>query len=235
MFERTAELYDLFYAWKDYRAEAGRLRDIIRARSPGATTVLDVACGTGAHLAHLREWFEAEGIDLDPGLLNVAASRLPNVPLHRGDMRDFQLGRSFDAVTCLFSSIGYVQTLDGLGQAIETMSRHLAADGVLVVEPWFSPSTFDPTHVARPIVVDRPDLQAVRMNGSRVEDGRSFLDFHYLIARPGSFEHLTETHVLGLFTDEDYRSAFAAAGLTAEHDPEGLIGRGLWIGQRASA
>jgi hypothetical protein len=36
---------------------------------------------------------------------------------------------------------------------------------------------------------------------------------------------------MALFTDEEYRQAFDAAGLSVEHDPEGLIGRGLYIAQ----
>jgi len=35
-----------------------------------------------------------------------------------------------------------------------------------------------------------------------------------------------------MFTDEEYRSAFEDAGLKGEHDIDGLMGRGLWIGQR---
>jgi SAM-dependent methyltransferase len=232
MFDKSAELYDLFYDWKDYRAESEKVRQLVTARHANARTLLDVACGTGSHLVHLREWFAVEGLDIDPGLLKVAARRLPDIPLHHADMRDFDLGRAFDVVTCLFSSIGYVETTAGLSRAVQTMARHLAASGVLIVEPWLTPDTFDPNRLGRVVLGERPDLQAVRMNGSRVEGNRSILDFHYLVARPGSVEHLTETHTLGLFTDDEYRSAFEEADLTVEHDTDGLMGRGLWIAQR---
>ncbi len=232
MFTGTAELYDRFYESKDYRGEAERVRDIVLDRRPEARTLLDVACGTGAHLAHLADSFEVDGIDLDDALLRLATRRLPSVPLHRADMRDFNLGRRFDAVTCLFSSIGYVETPDGLRRAIEAMARHLEPGGVLVVEPWITPQRFDPTVMARPIMIEAPDLQAVRLNASRVDGRRSILEFHYLVARPGSIEHLIEEHVLGLFTDDEMREATACAGLQVEHDSEGLSGRGLWIGIR---
>lgn len=229
MFDKSAELYDLFYDWKDYRGEAEKVHRIASARSSDARTLLDVACGTGSHLVHLRDWYEVEGLDLNADLLRVAARRLPGVPLHTADMRDFDLGRRFDVVTCLFSSIGYVETLEGLSLAFQAMARHLAPSGLLILEPWLSPDTFDPSYLGRVSVAERPDLQAVRLNGSRVAGNRSILDFHYLVARPGTVEHLTETHTLGLFTDDEYRSALERVGLAVEHDTEGLMGRGLWI------
>ena len=103
MFTRSARIYDAVYAWKDYPREAALVHELVQARRPGAATLLDVACGTGAHLAELRRWYRCEGLDLDPNLLAVARERLPDVPLHEGDMRDFELGRRFDAVTCLLS------------------------------------------------------------------------------------------------------------------------------------
>jgi len=233
MYTETAELYDLFYEWKDYPGEAEKLRTVIEARLAGARTLLDVACGTGRHLQHLRPWYEVEGVDLDAGLLTVAREKLPDVQFHAADMRDFDLGRQFDVVTCLFGSIGYVQRADGLRAAVAAMTRHVTPGGLLIVEPWLSPSTFDPNHRSGVMTVERDDLIAVRMNDSRVEGRLSIMDFHYLVARPGTpLEHLVETHALGLFTDAEYRAAFEAVGLAADRDPVGLMGRGLWIGRR---
>lgn len=64
---------------------------------------------------------------------------MPNIPLHEADMRTFDLGRTFDVVTCLFSSIGYFTELDDMQAAIGNMASHLAPGGVLIVEPWIHP------------------------------------------------------------------------------------------------
>ncbi len=233
MFRKTAELYDLFYSWKDYDAEAARLRAEVGRRVPDARTLLDVACGTGTHLERFRAWYEVEGLDRDAGLLEAARERLgTEVPLHEGDMRDFQLDREFDVVTCLFSSIGYVRSIRGLQRAVTAMARHVRPGGLLLIEPWFSPDTWDEGHLARPMVVEGNGFNAVRTNATRLVGRRTVMEFHYLITRPDRVEHRRETHDMGLFTLAEYRAALQQAGLAAHHDPEGLMGRGLWIAQR---
>src|SRR5919198_4612710 len=139
MFSRSARIYDAVYSWKDYPREAELVHELVQARKPGAETLLDVACGTGAHLAELRRRYRCEGLDRNADLLAVARERLPDLPLHEGDMRDFDLGRRFDAVTCLFSSIGYLMTVEALEAAVATMAGHLEPGGGLLVEPWLSP------------------------------------------------------------------------------------------------
>lgn len=234
MYDRTADYYDALYSWKDYAAEAATLHEIISTRAPAAASLLDVACGTGHHLEKLRAWYAVEGVDVQPSLLAVARDRLPGVPFHAGDMRTFNLGRQFDVVTCLFSSIGYMQTLEDLLHAIANLAGHLADGGVLIVEPWLTPDRFDPNHLARPLIAEGDDFMVVRTNDSIVEgDGRlSTMNFHYLICRPGTVTHIVETHTLGLFTPDEYQACFEAAGLDAAYDPEGLMGRGLWVAQR---
>jgi SAM-dependent methyltransferase len=228
MFSRSARNYDAIYASiRDYPREAAELDRLIQERRPGARTLLDVACGTGAHLEHLTG-YEVEGLDLDPEMLAVASERLPNVPFHEGDMADFDLGKRFDAVVCMFSSIGYVKTEDRLHSAIASMARHLAPGGLLVVEPWLTPEAWVDGHVSGAFV-DEPELKIARMGLPQREGTVSVLDLEYLVATPNCVERFSERHELGLFTLEQHLAAFRAAGLEADHDPEGPMGRGLYI------
>jgi len=228
MFSRSARIYDAIYASvRDYPREAAELDRLIQERRPGARTLLDVACGTGAHLEHL-EGYGVEGLDLDPEMLAVARERLPDVPFHEGDMAVFALGERFDAVVCMFSSIGYVRTEERLSSAIASMARHLEPGGVLVVEPWLSPDVWMDRHVGA-VFVDDPELKIARMNVAQREGTVSMFEFEYLVGTPDGIERFTERHELGLFTVEQYLQAFRSAGLEAEHDQEGPMGRGLYI------
>jgi SAM-dependent methyltransferase len=233
VFSRSARLYDAIYgSIRDYPREAAELDRLIQERRPGARTLLDVACGTGAHLEHLAGRYDVAGLDLDAEMLAVARERLPQASFHQGDMADFDLGRSFDAVVCMFSSIGYVRTEERLRSALAAMARHLQPGGVLVVEPWLSPDVWEDRHVGG-VFVDEPKLKIARMNAARRDGDVSVVDFHYLVATPAGVEHFTELHELGLFTVEQHLAAFRAAGLEAEHDPEGPMGRGLYVAAAA--
>ncbi len=131
-YEKSARIYDLLYVGtriKDYRAEVAELNRLIEESCPTARTLLDVACGTGAHLAELRRRYEVEGADLSPAMLGVARERLPGVPLHQADMRELDLGRSFDAVICLFSSIGYVTDPSEMRSTVARLALHVAPGG----------------------------------------------------------------------------------------------------------
>jgi SAM-dependent methyltransferase len=229
MFTKSARFYDAIYSFKDYAAEAEKVDALIQERKPGARTLLDVACGTGLHLAHLHERYEVEGLDLDPNLLAIAAERLPGVPLHQGDMTSFDLGRRFDAVVCLFSSIGYAKTVENLERAVTSMANHLEPGGVLVIEPWLTPDVWEDDHLGA-VFVDEPELKIARVNLAEREGRLSRFVFHYLVLTPEGVERFEEPHELSLFTHEEYLAAFRRARLDVEYDAEGLMGRGLYVG-----
>ena len=232
MFSKSAKFYNAIYAsmGKDYAAEAQKVHELIQQhkRSPG-NTLLEVACGTGLHASVLQKFYQVEGLDLDAEMLAVASQNYPEILFHQADMADFDLKKQFDAVTCLFSSIGYVKTKARLNQAVQTMTDHLLPGGVLIVEPWFTPEQWKPGRVSA-LFVDQPDMKISRMNISEVEGSLSFFIFHYTVGTPQGIEYFTERHELGLFTHEEYLEAFQKAELEVIHDPEGLDGRGLYIG-----
>ena len=234
MFSQSAAWYDAFYRTKDYAGEAGRVTTLIRARHPQARTLLDVGCGTGRHLEHFQARFTCAGLDLDAALLAVAQRRLPKVPLVQADMTDFELGRRFEAVTCLFSSIGYVGTVERPRTAIRCMTRHLHPGGVLVLEPWILPEAWI-NGVSLVDVVEDDGRKLVRVATSRRSDATSILRMHYAVAADGEITTVDERHQLGLFTKGEYLQAFADAGLEVTWDPEGLTGRGLVVGVTQSA
>ena len=235
MYARSARVYDALYAtFKDFAAEAEQVHALIQSLKPGARTLLDVACGTGAHLEHLARHYEAEGLDLSPEMLAIARERLPTTELHEADMADFELGRRFDAVVCLFSSIGYARTVERLRASVASMARHLEPGGVLVVEPWFEPGGWRGASGPYSVFVDEPDLKVARVNLSPPAGETVVLEMHHVVGTPEGVESFVERHELGMFTREEYLGAFRAAGLEPEHDPEGLMGRGLYVAVRGA-
>lgn len=235
-----AEIYDAIYIHgkaKDYAADVTAIAELIHARSPQADSLLDVACGTGAHLTHFRnEFARVAGVELSEPMRRAARAKLPGVPIHAGDMRTFDLGVGFDAVTCLFSSIGYLRGVRELETAAGRLAAHLQPGGVLIVEPWFTPGQWRDGHVSH-IVTEVEGRTIVRMGYSSSSGRRtSRMHMHYLIGEPGSgVRHFTDDHVMTLFTADEYEHALASAGLTGISWVGGWVqGRDRLLAQRAA-
>lgn len=229
----TSRHYDKIYAHKDYEAECAVLADRIEQRNPAAETLLDVACGTGRHLEYLKDRFLVCGLDASEEMLRRARLRNPNVLFHCDDMVRFSLGRTVDVVTCLFSSIGYVRTLPRLRAAVRRMADHLNPGGVLLIEPWFAPTTWRSRKVSA-LLIDEPELKVARVSTSRVRGRVSSFDFHYLIGTPDGTNHEVEHHELGLFRPEELVRVAEDVGLSVTYEEQGLTGRGLLIGVRGA-
>ncbi|MDI1461258.1 class I SAM-dependent methyltransferase [Catellatospora sp. KI3] len=211
-----AMAYDLVFGdsvGKSYATEAYDIAELVHQRHPGAASLLDVACGSGLHLSHLRGVFDhVEGLEIAAGMRRRATDRLPGVAVHAGDMRDFRLDRTFSAVTCLFSAIGYAQSVAELRQALDCMAAHLEPGGVLVLEPWYTPDQWTPDTVHTAVARDG-DRQLTGVCHSRQDGHTSIMAMHYLLGEPGTgVRYWTEEHAMTLFTDEQYRDAVREAG-----------------------
>lgn len=236
-YERSAASYDLLHhaRGKDYRREASYVVACVRRHRPEARSILDVACGTGMHLAGFVELgFDAEGVEPAHAMIAEAARRVPGVPVHAGDMRSFRLDRRFDAVVCLFSAIGYMTTVDDLATAVTTMRDHLVEGGVLVVEPWFKPDAWQDGAVFAE-GAEEGTLAVARASRLWREGDVSVIEMHYAVAEPDRTWSFTEMHRMGLFTTATQLEVLRDVGFEVEYEYPGLTDRGLFVAVKAQA
>jgi SAM-dependent methyltransferase len=229
----SAEHYDLLYSQiKDYEAETARLLEVLSVACPSARAVLDVGCGTGRHAQLLTAaGLSVDGLDLEPAFVRIAQARNPGGTYRIGDMTSFQVSTPYDVVLSLFGTIGYARDRAGLEATMRCLAAAVRVGGVVVVEPWLSPSEVVHGRVTVQSAATA-DLAVSRVSRVLVEGGVSVLEFEYLIGRADGIEHIAERHALGLFTESVMIRAFEDAGLRVTRQPGGLIGRGLYVATR---
>lgn len=216
-----AELYDVVFRsrGKDFEAEAVEHTRLIRSRFPAAKTLLDVACGTGAHLATFARIFDhVEGVELTPAMREVAKKRLPQTAVRAGNMLDFDLSRTFDAVTCIGSAVASVESADELTTAISRMAAHVVTGGVLVVEPWWFPGEFIDGYVGSHLAQEG-DRVISRISHSTRQGNRSRIEIKAFVADSTGIKGFADVLSVALFTREQYEAAFRSAGCTVELVP----------------
>ncbi|MFD8493371.1 class I SAM-dependent methyltransferase [Amycolatopsis sp. NPDC059657] len=229
----VAEVWDPVYRGRgrDYVAEAAEVTALIRERKPDAISLLDVACGTGEHLRSFRDHFDrVAGVELSEDMIAVGRVRSPELSLTQGDMRTFDLGTRFDAISCMFSSVGHLDTPAELAVSFKRFAAHLEPGGVVIVEPWWFPSTFLDGYVTGDIV-ETGGRTISRVSHSSLEGGKSRVQIHFTVASPGEgIHHFTESILISLFTQEEHEAAFEEAGFAVEYVEGGPQGRGLFVG-----
>jgi SAM-dependent methyltransferase len=233
VFDASAEFYDTIYgAFKDYDAEATKIANLLRAIDPKYKTVLDVACGTGEHARLLTQaGFSVDGVDINADFVRIARRKNQAGHFVEADMSEFELARRYDVVMCLFSSIGYLRTLDRVASALSRFRNHLRPGGTVIVEPWFEPSVLDPDRGVDQTTGEANGVRVTRSSRLEVERGLSRLHFDYEITDATGTRHVHEVHELGLFTNAELMQAFRASGFDVTYDSVGLINRGLYIGR----
>ena len=200
IYKDLAKYYDKVYNFKNYEKEVLSLKQLIKKYCKNSgKTMLDIACGTGEHLKYIEKDFDCYGIDINKPMLDIAKRKLKRTKLVAGNMTNFKIGKRFDIVTCLFSSIGYVKTYSNLEKTLKNIYNHLSDKGIVVLDFWFNKSNY---FVGLPSMTtyDSPDLKIARLSMSKIKGNISIMEMQYLIAEKNKdIKHFSERHELGLF------------------------------------
>lgn len=231
-FEMSAEYYDIFYSQRRYRDDVAAIETLLKDVLPPDAAVLDVACGSHEHAQYFNPRYQIDGLDNNQTFLDIASAKNRQRPrpggYHLASMDAFVLGRRYDAILCLFSSIGYLPDTAALQNTIQCFSDHLAPGGVILIEPWLAPDAMDSFPAAQ--VVTQRQTSIARIARHRIDGDKLTLWLHYLTSDNAGVQYFVEEHKMSFFSADDYRRAFDAAGLTLEFDPIGLSSaRGLYV------
>ncbi|MEM3484223.1 MAG: class I SAM-dependent methyltransferase [Candidatus Methanomethyliaceae archaeon] len=182
-----ADAYDLLYYDKDYAAECDLIKRIFHDFGQGAIRcVLDLGCGTGNHAIPLAQrGYEVVGVDRSESMLAHARRKAANlqgnnkVIFHRGDIRNVDLKREFDAVLMMFAVLGYQHENADVLSALRTARRHLRPDGLLVFDVWYGPAVLQQRPCQRVKVIPTPEGQILRVASGELDIRHHICTVHF--------------------------------------------------------
>ncbi|RPH94022.1 MAG: class I SAM-dependent methyltransferase [Lysobacterales bacterium] len=230
VFGAYARYYDLLYRDKDYAAEARYVHELIQRHAPGAQSILELGCGTGAHAAEFAGLgYTVHGIDSSEAMLQGAFARrsrlAPEVAerlgFSLGDVRSFRAEQRFDAVTALFHVMSYQTSNEDLAQAISTAATHLAPGGTFVFDFWYGPAVLSDPPVVRVKRLEDSATRVLRIAEPtlRVNENVAEVAYQVLVTdrASGQMEEIRERHAMRYLFAPELTLCLRNVGLEAVH------------------
>jgi SAM-dependent methyltransferase len=237
--------YDLLAAHYDAvtgecAAEAVLLHDIIARRHGQASSLLDLACGTGGITALLASAYQVSGLDISPGMLSVARRKLPGgTRLYLADMTSFRLDARFDAIVCAYQGLNHLLSPAAWDSSFDCARAHLNRGGLFVFDIATVSHLNQLAGIPRIVQEFGGNYLLIRV---RTADGMIF-DWHievYELQPDGRYRLLTQTIALRSFPLADIRAAlcarFTSVELISAGDPAAADGQDrIWFACRTPA
>lgn len=183
-YEQFSRFYD-----KLYTINTGSmvfLDQTLRRRDQGYD-VLELGCGTGNNLEYVKKRCNFLcGMDQSPEMLAVAGKKLPDAELLIGDMADFRLERTFDAVLVLFDTMNHLQHSEEWISLFDCAVMHLKDEGKLLIDI-NTPLRLQRYGLLPPVINRIPDGSLMIMQVNETAADRFLFELEI-------FEHLGNEH-----------------------------------------
>ncbi|MGC8971927.1 MAG: class I SAM-dependent methyltransferase [bacterium] len=136
-YDRFAWLYDI-----EYRSVVEDISFYIEYFKDVTSPLLELGCGTGRILFPLASnGHSIVGLDISSEMLKIARRKLRKeypslrnrIEFVKGDMRDFNLKKSFGGVLIAFNTFMHLLTIEDQDKCLSCVYRHLEPKGRLIV------------------------------------------------------------------------------------------------------
>jgi SAM-dependent methyltransferase len=221
---KHAEFYDIFYKDKPYSKEAAFVDDLLKRHAQGENkTLLELACGTGRHAFEFEKLsYQVLATDYSQDLLQVARQKADalqsKVTFELQDMRSLPVPElPYDAVVCLFDSIGYVQTNEAILQVLAGVRKNLQNDGLFVFEFWHAAAMLRNYEQSRQRKWQFGSGEILRTSNTRLEVSRQLAHVTYDIVefdeKQQRISELKETQTNRYFLVQEMAALLQCGGL----------------------
>lgn len=129
-----AVVYDFIHSRR-----TGDIAFYISQMTGNGKRVLELGCGTGRLTIPLAlAEFDVTGIDISENMLaharEMAAQKGANIDWVHGDVRDFDLGKRFDAVLFPANSISHLLDNESVESCLACVKKHLTEEGIFIFQ-----------------------------------------------------------------------------------------------------
>jgi SAM-dependent methyltransferase len=134
LYADLAGYYDQFCNEVDYTEQCDlAVRAFECFASAEGRDYLDLACGTGQHLAQMQQHgFAVSGLDNSAEMLKQAAVRCPDARLLLCDLAAFDQREEFSLITCFLYSLHYSHPTAALAETLQRAWTALKPGGVFI-------------------------------------------------------------------------------------------------------
>lgn len=196
-----SKYYNLLYRDKNYTAEANFVDQCIQRYNPGATTVIDLGCGTGKHASLLaQQGYQVLGVDSSQAMLAIAQkSEIPEcLHFQLGDLRTLNLPEVFDAAISLFHVMCYFHKNEDLQLVFQNVSKHLGKGGIFIFDCWYGPAVLTQRPSVRLKELIDDNIIVTRIAQPFIYENENVVDVHYHIfvkdKHKDTVEEIKESH-----------------------------------------
>lgn len=207
--------YSLLYGHRDEedaKAWVGAILD--RWTLPRGSRLLDLACGRGRHARCFAEaGLNVTGVDISRSSIEEARQLVPEGHFEVHDMREPFRPGTFDAVCCLFTSLGYFEDLEDDHRVFQAVAAALKPGGLFMLD-------FMNTEL---VLRDLVPTETIAKDGVEFKVTRTLTDgvlVKRIAVRDGCDDHVYEERVQAL-TPVQLEEMARAAGFTIEDRTDG--------------
>lgn len=220
--EDYATYYDLLYKNKKYDVEADYVADLLMDSGITKGNLLDVGCGTGKHLIHMRnKGFSITGVDPSKNMIKYAKKELGNdINLQISDAKSFSFSKKFDVITSLFHVFSYITDTADVVSALKNIAIHLQEDGRFIFDFWHGAGCLTDFPKTKFLKLENEIYSIIRLTEPFIHFDRNVIDVnfevHLIEKKTNITKIINETHSMRYFFLPELEYYLNIAGLKVE-------------------